>query len=387
MINRFSRLAALAALSILAVACGGGDEVAPPPQPPPPPAPVAAADTTPAPTAQAPAPKPSLAELEATANKAILDAMNARDAAKYTAVYTDDVQYNVAGMPSTTGKADLTKGTQAFFDQFKDLKFWITRTWTKNDMVVSEWGWSGTDTGGMMGMKPTEKPAGSLGVTVAWFTPDGLIKKEDRYSDFGTVAAQLGMAKMKAKPVPTPTSSIEAHVAKGTPDEAKLNDWAKGMFTAMDSKKETDWLATMDDNADFWDSAATKAAPMKGKADAKKFFGMWTKAFPDAQTTILTSTPVEDFVIVETETKGTQKGALGPIAASKKPVDLHAVAIYQVKDGKMVHGWTYSNGMELMTQIGAIKAPGAAKEAGAKPADKGTKPAAGAKGKPAAPKK
>ncbi|HEX7666787.1 MAG TPA: ester cyclase [Polyangiaceae bacterium] len=394
MIDRLSRLAAVACLGLLAAACGGGDEATPPPQPPPPPTPVAAtADTTPAPVATAaPAPKPSLAELEATAGKTILDAMNARDAAKYASVYSDDVQYNVAGMPPTNGKADLVKGTQMFFDQFKDLKFWITRTWTSNDMVVTEWGWTGTDTGGMMGKPATNKAAGSLGVTIAWFTPDGQIKKENRYSDFGTIAAQLGMAgKMKAKPVPTAASSIEAHVAKGTPDEAKLNDWAKTQYAAMDAKKEADWLATMDDNADFWDSAAPTEKPMKGKAEAKKFFGMWTKAFPDAATTIVTSTPVEDFVIVETEMKGTQKGALGPIAASKKPVDLHAVDIYQVKDGKMIHGWGYSNGMELMMQIGAIKGPGdpsrtngAKPDDKAKPTEKGTKPAdaKGTTGKP-----
>ena len=82
---------------------------------------------------------------------------------------------------------------------------------------------------------------------------------------------------------------------------------------------------------------------------------MWTKAFPDAKTTINNSIGVEDFVIVESTMNGTQKGALGPMKASNKPVTLHSAEIYQVANGKMMHGWSYSNGGELMEQIGMMK--------------------------------
>ncbi|MEO7112771.1 MAG: ester cyclase [Polyangiaceae bacterium] len=381
MMNVFGRLGAVACLGMLAAACGGGDAAAPPPAPPP--APVAAVDTTPAPTASAaPTPaKPTLAELQATAIKTIADAMNAHDSAKYASVFTDDVSDNMMGMPSTSTKADAQKNIQMAFDQYKDMKFWVTRTFTKNDMVATEFGWSGTDTGGFMGKPATEKQAGTMGLTVAWFTPDGLIKKEDRYMDFGTVAAQLGMSKMKARAVPTAsTSPIEAHVAKGTPAEDAANGFATTMYTAMDSKKEADFLATIDDNGDFVDNAGPMAGVVTKKADAKKFFAMWTKAFPDAKTTITNSFGVEDFVIVESTMNGTQKGALGPMKASNKPVSLHSAEIYQIANGKMIHGWSYSNGGELMMQIGMMKhddkaadqgkAAGASKGAAAKPAAK-----------------
>ncbi len=390
----FGRFGALMAIGVLAAACGGGDEAAKPVQQPPPP-PVAA-DTTPAPSATVAAPtpaKPTLAELEATALKSIVDAMNAHDSAKFASAYTDDVNSNVFGMPAVNGKADLQKNIQMFFDEYKDLKFWVTRTWTKNDMVATEWGWSGTDTGGFMGAKPTEKPAGSMGLTVAWFTPDGLIKKEDRYVDFGTMLTQLGMVKGKAKPVPTPTASIEAHVAKGTPDEDKNLAWATAMNSTFDSKKEADFLAALDDNSDFTDASSPMPAPMKGKADAKKFFEMWTKAFPDQKNTVTNSFAVEDYVIVEDNMTGTQKGALGPIHASNKPVNVHGADIYQLANGKMVHGWSYSNSGELMTEIGVMKPMGAAapaadaKAAGAKGAKGGDAKGAGAKGTTPAPKK
>ncbi|MGH7284848.1 MAG: ester cyclase [Polyangiaceae bacterium] len=384
----FGRLGALMAIGVLAAACGGGDEAAKQVQQPPPP-PVAA-DTTPAPTTTVatPAPaKPTLAELQATALKTIADAMNAHDAAKFVSAYTDDVSSNQFGMPPVASKADLQKNIQMYFDTYKDMKFWVTRTWTKNDVVATEWGWSGTDTGGFMGAKPTEKPAGSMGMTVAWFTPDGLIKKEDRYVDLPTSMTQLGLAKGKAKPVPTMATSVEAHVAKGTADEDKQVDWAKAIYTSMDTHKSADFLGALDDNSDFMDASAATPAPMKGKAEAKKFFDMWTKAFPDSKTTLNNVMSVENFVIVESEMTATQKGPIGPIAATKKPVDIHSVDVYQVANGKMIHGWSYSNSGELMMQIGVMKAPpaaGAAADAKANP-DKGGK---GAKGStPTPPKK
>ena len=387
--NVFGRLGAVVVLGILSNACGGDD--AKPPVTPVAPPPVAAVDTTPPPAATVAATpaKPTLPELEATALKSIVDAMNAHDSAKFAAAYTDDVNSNVAGMPAVNSKADLQKNVQMFYDTFKDMKFWVARTWTKNDMVATEWGWSGTDTGGFMGAKPTEKSAGGMGFTVAWFTPDGLIKKEDRYTDFGTTMAQLGMGKMKPPAIPTAAASVQAHVAKGTPDEDKANGYTTAMYASLDAKKQDDFLATIDDAGDFVDYAGPMATTVQKKADAKKFFGMWTKAFPDAKTTINNSFGVEDFVITESTMNGTQKGAMGAIPASKKPVTLHSVEIYQLANGKMIHGWSYSNGAELMMQIGAMKMPG---DKAAAPADQGkaagaSKGAAKTTAKPPAPTK
>lgn len=358
--NVFGRLGAVVVLGILASACGGGDEAAKPPVTPTPPPPVASVDTTPAPamTAAAPA-KPTLAELQATALKTILDGENAHDTAKIGAAYTDDATVTVAGVPPTTNKADMAAMLQHHFDTFKNATFWATRTFTKNDMVAVEWGWAGVDTGGMMGKPATEKTAGSMGLSLYWFTPEGLVKKEDRYLDFGTTMAQLSTAK-HLPPVPALSISggaVQAHVAKGTPDEDKAVTVATAMYAALDAKKQDDFLATIDDAGDFVDNAGPMAGQTTKKADAKKFFGMWTKAFPDQKNTITNSYGIEDYVVVESSMTGTQKGAIGPIAASKKPVTLHSAEIYQIANGKMIHGWSYSNGAELMMQTGAMKMP------------------------------
>jgi steroid delta-isomerase-like uncharacterized protein len=344
------------------LAACGGDEAAKPPVTPVPPTPVATV-TAPMPTMTAavtPPAKPTQAELLAAAAKGVVEAMNAHDAKKYAALYTEDATVTVPGMPEQHGRADIEKNVQGFFDGFKDLKFWIVSTWQKGDMAFVEWGWSGTNTGEFMGMKATEKQAGALGLSAIWFTADGQMKKDDRYSDAATLMTQLGHVKGKARPVPTaPASPVpDMHVAKGTPDEDKNVETVKAFYGSFESKKEADFLAPMADDIEYADM--TMPENMKGKDAGKKFFAMFTKALPDLKVTVSNAAGVEDMVIVENAFAGTHKGQLGPFAATKKPVNMHSIDLFQLKDGKIVKGWTFANNAEFLTQIGVMKAPGAA---------------------------
>jgi len=338
--------------------CGGGDEAQKPPETPPSP-PVAAVATTSPPAAAAPAPapaaaKPTLAELETQNGKAMLEARNAHDAKKVASLYADDAVVTMAGMPEQHGRADVEKESQQLFDGYKDSKFWASRVFVKKDMVVLEWGWSGTNNGEMMGMKATNKQAGTAGLSVMWFNDDGLIKKENVYMDMATVMAQL-TGKGKARAVPTPPASVEVHTSKDGADEAKNMDLVKGMYAGLDSRKEADFLGPMTDDVEYNDYTAPQAT--KGKGEVKKFFTMFTKAFPDGKSATMNMFGADDFVVGEVNLTGTHKGQFGPFAATKKPVSLHAAEIFQVKDGKVVRGWTYANNAEFLTEIGALKAP------------------------------
>jgi predicted ester cyclase len=155
----------------------------------------------------------------------------------------------------------------------------------------------------------------------------------------------------------------------------------KTINAAFESKKEADFLALVDDNADMDDFASP--AKSKGRADQKAFFGMFTKAFPDQKHTTTNALGVEDFVITEGSLSATHKGALGPIKATNKPVTLHGVFVGQVKDGKFIHAWHYSNSAELLMQIGLIPPPGSAPPGAAPAKAPAAAPAAAA---PAAPK-
>jgi steroid delta-isomerase-like uncharacterized protein len=134
-----------------------------------------------------------------------------------------------------------------------------------------------------------------------------------------------------------------------------------------------------------WDDM-TQPETMKGKAASKKFFGEMTKAFPDLKATNANVWGIGDFVIAEGSMTGTHKGALMGIQPTKKQVNMHALDVIQFnKDGKVVKGTSYGNGIEVMMQLGILPVPGAAKPA--TPAATPAKPAtpAAAPAKPATP--
>jgi steroid delta-isomerase-like uncharacterized protein len=278
------------------------------------------------------------------------------------------------------------------------MKIAFSRTWTKGDMVVIEWVATGTQSKEWMGIPATEKPWGVQGCSVIWYNQDGLITKDHRYFDVGTILSQLGVSKQKARAIPAIPSSTEAHVSKGDPSEDKEAEWLKSVNTTIEKHDVKAFLDGLTEDTLYDDY--TMPTTMKGKAPAKTFIESFTKAFPDIKFDVANAFGVEDFAIQEYVMNGTQKAPLtmGPgmtIPNTKKSISYHSLDIMQVKDGKCVHGYTYANGAEFATQLGLMPPPGAKDKAKAdKPA--ADKPAAPAKGdkaaapakadKPAAPK-
>ena len=360
-------------LGLLVAACGGGEAEAPPPQAPPPPPVVAPPPPEPVAVTPPPAPpKPSMAELQTASLKAYQEAF--ADPKKVTALYADDASLWIAGMPEMKGKDAILQSEQANKDPQTNMKIGFGRSWTKGDMVVVEWVVNGTQAKEWNGIPATEKPWGVQGASILWFNQDGLITKDHRYFDIGTIMSQLGASKMKARPIPAIPSAIEAHVAKGDANEDKEVAWLKSVDTTFEKHDVKGFLEGVTDDTQYDDY--TMPAPMKGKAPAKGFFEAFTKAFPDIKTDVTNAFAVEDYAIQEYAMNGTQKAALtmGPgmtIPATKKPINYHALDIMQVKDGKLVHGWTYANGVEFATQLGIMPPPGAKGDKGAKAGDKG----------------
>jgi steroid delta-isomerase-like uncharacterized protein len=114
---------------------------------------------------------------------------------------------------------------------------------------------------------------------------------------------------------------------------------------------------------------------MKGKGEAKKFFKDMTTGFPDAKISLTHAWAFDDLVVSESTWTGTHSGKAFGIPATKKNVTVKNLDITQVKDGKIVKTWSYSNGADFAQQLGLMPQPGA-KKAGEKPA--GDKAAAGA---------
>ena len=379
------------AVGFVLVACGGADENQAPNTPATPPA--ATPAVTPAPTAEAPKedakPKESLAELQQKTLKGYTEATNARDAKKLAGFYAEGGVVKIAGAPAdASGREAIAQSYQKLFEAFKDYTVAPSRVFVKGDVTVVEWAFNGTHTGDLWGIKASEKKVGAQGVDVMWFTPEGQIKEHHVYYDGGPLLSQIGLSKQKARPIPTLASSPQVVTATGSADETKNVETAKNMDAAMDAKKDADWLGNMADNVEYDDM--TQPQTSKGKAEAKKFFKEMTTAFPDMKSTTQNAWGFGDFVVTESSWTGTHKGALFGMPATKKSVTAKSLDILQFKDGKLVHGWGYSNGADFMQQLGMMPKPGDAKadaKAGdKKPADTKAAPAATEK-KPADAKK
>src|SRR4029077_20527237 len=187
------------------------------------------------------------------------------DAKKVASYYTDDTVVMAYGEPDVHGRDDNVKMLQMVMDVVGDGKSAMTRALIEGNVAITEIVWAGTMTSEFMGMKASKKPIGQTRLHISWFNDDGLIKEQHEYADAMGMMAQMKGGK-GAPPVPTiPTSAPEIHVGKGTPDEDKLADWAKGMdetFSKDDVKAVA--AAMLADDSDYWLNFSGKAAT-KGK--------------------------------------------------------------------------------------------------------------------------
>lgn len=338
---------------VFLAACGGDlpAPAGPPAAAAPPSAPAAPPVEAPQPApAAAPAPKKSLVELQQAAGKAMGEAFAAADAHKYAALFTENAVLKFPGAPDAMGTEAIKNSMQSFSKAFSKAKLGESRAFVKGEVVVSEWVMTATHSGELMGAKPTEKPVGIQGVTIAWFTPDGLIKEEHVYYNTATVAFQIGASKEKNRAVAALPSKPEVIVAKGTPEEDANVQIIEKVNKAWEAKKDGDLLGLFADDAS-WDDL-TMPAPSKGKGEIKKYVTTFFKAFPDGKLVTTNAWGFGDWVVEEGTYGGTHKGNLLGMAPTNRSFTIHEVTIAKIgADKKIASAVTYGNDAELMSQL------------------------------------
>ncbi|MDB4934984.1 MAG: hypothetical protein JWP87_1956 [Labilithrix sp.] len=372
-------LAVVSLLSASVSACGGEEPkpVAPaPPAPPPPPPP------TVEPVVEAPPPpKPSLAEMQKAGLGTALAGLNGHDPKMFASVYADDALISVAGLNEVNGREAIAQNMAEWFEVFSKAKLGFSRVWVKGHAMILEWVINGTHHGELFGVKGTEQPIGHYGLSIVHFNNDGKVEREDRYGELGAVMTQVGAAGAKAKPRPIPDvpAAPETIIAKG--DEDKNLDVAKTVLTALENKKEADFTAALTDDVE--QDGVFHLETSKGKDGAKKFYKSFTTAFPDAKFDVKKAFAIGDYAIVMSTMTATHKGALGQIPATKRPVAVHLVDVFKIKDGKVARAWTYQNSLEMQQQLGLFQVTAgnvpASQAAPAKPAATPATPATPAK--------
>jgi len=126
-------------------------------------------------------------------------ALAQHDVAGVTALYADDavVESPTAG-GSVTGRKAIEEVTRAWFVGFPDVTFTRESLLIDGDRAVWIGEVRGADTGGFMGLAPTNKPFRVPMVTVCRLKNDAIVH-EQRIYDFSGMLIQIGV--MKARPV------------------------------------------------------------------------------------------------------------------------------------------------------------------------------------------
>jgi steroid delta-isomerase-like uncharacterized protein len=336
---------ALCALTLSS--CGGEDAVTPPPPPPPPPV---QAPPPPAETAPAPPPKPPLAQLEKAALTAAAVALNSHDAAAVAASYSNDAVIRVAGLSEVDGRAAAQSNMQEWFDTFSGVRVGFRRVWMLGNVVVAEWVLNGTYTGDFFGQKGQNQPIGHVGLSVLWFDDDGHVKEEHRYGDLGTVAQQVTG---KGPPPPQPIVPAAPEIFPPVPgdESSKSVQIAKSLYAAIDAKSEANFLAELSDDVTY----DGHLGHVGSKTEAKAFYEALVKAFPDAKFHVTNAWGSGNWAIVEYTLTGTHQGTILGMPPTHHPIEVHAVDIIRLSGDQVSRASTYSNGLELMTALGAFK--------------------------------
>jgi steroid delta-isomerase-like uncharacterized protein/uncharacterized protein (TIGR02246 family) len=308
-----------------------------------------------------PAPKPTPAEAIAKTQKAVIEAWNAHDSAKIAALYEPTGKLVIPGLPDFSGRDAIAGEAKDTFAGYSDFKVALTKTYVKGNTVALQWVITGKNDGPALGQKASGRQMGVAGASVITFDDDGLIKEDHRYLDLPTITSQLD-PKAKAgsfrAPLTLPTGAVEEHASKGTPDEAKVLEQVKAFYTAFEAKKEADFMAFVTEDTVGEDYTAP--ATVKGTKATKDMANGFWKTVPDLAQTKPVQFAAGDTVITEGTLTGTQKGAMGPIKATNKPVSLRFVDIIQMKDGKVARLDTYADSAEMLIEIGAMQPIGPA---------------------------
>jgi ketosteroid isomerase-like protein len=315
--------------------------------------------------------------------KAIEEAFAAHEPKKIAALYAEESVVRTPGMPDVKGREAIEKEAEKMFAMFKDAKVTHGRVWEKDKHTfVVESVFTGTNTGDApeMGVpKATNKPVGIMGASWYEVGEDGFIKEEHRYHDQTTGMGQLVPDKKnKVRDIitapPDGTEKYEAKTAKEAKDakdekekvelarmvkiEKEEVELENKMVGLINDHKMEDAYKLVAEDVNLVDY--TQEKDLKGKKAYRELLNMYLAAFPDMKAKTLQVFGDGDFAVGEFEYTGTQKGALGPIKATNKPVDLHQIEIDQFKDGKLVKAWVWGNNLEMLTELGVIPAPGTA---------------------------
>ena len=100
----------------------------------------------------------------------------------------------------------------------------------------------------------------------------------------------------------------------------------------------------------------------EGRDGFREFLNGWITGFSNAQVSEPMYLDAGNVVIAQFQARGTHDGALGPLAATGRSMDLPMCELIRFNDqGQIVSGGLYYDQLSMLSQLGLAETPGAAK--------------------------
>jgi ketosteroid isomerase-like protein len=280
----------------------------------------------------------------------MMRAVNARDAKKYASFYSTNASIVLQGFSVLVGREAIEKHELELLAQFPSVVLAFYDLWQRGNRALVHYGVNGSTADG--------RSMGHEGLLSYRFDASGLIAEEHRYLDSLTPMAQLGMlADESVRAPPVLPAKMNVHMAAGSRAEDENLTLVKACNEALDSKNESAFLATLDEQVVLDELMLPKA--FQGKREARECFRSWTRAVPDAKSEITLICAVGAFVLVESIVRGRLSLPLGRYFASEQPFTVHRGAIVQLDKGRIQRIVGFMNGLELAQALGQWPPSGA----------------------------
>ncbi len=101
------------------------------------------------------------------------------------------------------------------------------------------------------------------------------------------------------------------------------------------------------------------SAPEMDRGAAAGFFGAFLAAFPEIDHTIEDQIAEGDRVASRIVVRGTHRANLMGIPPTGKEIEVNAINIHRIANGRVAEQWVVTDGLGMMQQLGVIPTPGA----------------------------
>jgi predicted ester cyclase len=308
--------------------------------------------------------KPNLEAMGQESSRLLFEYMrasNAKNAKELKSYYAENVvtEY-VDHLPAARieGRDKLVEDSfQESWKAFPDAQFEPLRVLIKGKEIVIISLATGTNTGPIMGMPPTEERIGILSGYHWTLNEEGKIASEVVYMDQSVLPGQLGLLPDTSFRPAAPPSGNPPRVAITTGSEqerasVKLIESMLRAFNAHDVKGTA---------KHYKDSAVYSYMPDPEDHRGRKAIAAALGEYFDMSSDVKASHDwiwgADDYVAARTVHSGTNDGEPpGGGEATGKPFKTVALDVYKVVNGEITRHWTFANASSLPVQLGLAQA-------------------------------